>query len=99
MSPSQNTKRPQTDGRLEVVSLYKGNQHYGSTGKLLQFTLSLLTAPGAKIWEVGQVAAGRNTTQAWGLPSTQLGAPEGQTHRHYTTTAPHSDRKEMQGGN
>lgn len=36
--PGQTTKRPHTTGRLEAVSLYKGNQHYGSISMLLWLT-------------------------------------------------------------
>ena len=49
----QTTETPHTEGRVEAVSLYKGDQHYGSTSMLLWLTLARLTASGAEVWVGG----------------------------------------------
>lgn len=63
--------RPQTKSMSEAFSLYKGNQHHGSTGMLLQFILALLTRS-LGLGHGGH--CGGKTTQAWGPPSTLAGS-------------------------
>lgn len=48
--PDLTTKTPHTEGRLEAVSLYKGNQHYGSRSMQLRLTLARRTTSGAEVW-------------------------------------------------
>lgn len=55
----QTTKTPHTECRLEAVSLYKGNRHYGSGSRLLWLTLARLTTSGAEVWVWGRGVTAR----------------------------------------
>lgn len=97
--PSQ-TAETQTNGRLEVVSLYKGNQHYESTSVLLRFTL-VLTTSGAEVLRGGEWAVTAGEKHYTGLGTAEPTSWEllKGRHRHYTIKSTiHSDRKEMQSG-
>lgn len=93
-SPGQTTKRPHTTGRLEAVSLYKGNQHHGPISSLRWLMLVRLTALGAG------PPSERNTTRAWGLSCT----PAGSSRRADTDTraleprAPHTKEGNAEPG-
>lgn len=60
--PQPDHKETTDNSRLEVISLYKSNQHYRTTSMLLRFTLVLPTTPGQKSEGVGGGSHGRGET-------------------------------------